>query len=124
MNINFEKAKLRRALNTHGKTYAFYRLTKNKFGEYVDDTENVVANIKALFHKANSGSYITLTTNTESRFISEKNPMLLTSYDEFNLNTIKIDDIVYINNKTYKVTGWFDVEEANYAVDISLEEVQ
>lgn len=123
MNVKFEKFKIDSALKASGKSYTFTRYGKNQYGEYTE--EEIGSNeMIAIYHKSNTGSYVSLDTNQEYRIKSEKSPMLLTSYDEFLKAKIEIDDVVFVNSQKHKVTGWFNVQEANVVVDVSLEEIQ
>ena len=123
MYNDFQKTKLRRELDRKGIDVTVTRYSKNDYGELSDNSSKTF-NLRALFHKANTGSYVQLTTDRGSRMQSEKSPMLLTLYELFEEEPLQIDDVITFNNNTYKVNGWFNVEEANYAIDISMEEVQ
>lgn len=118
INTKFEAYKLRRELKRNGKTYKFERARLNDFKEPTSKHE-FVGQLDGIYHEQNGS--ISISTGDTTRTRTKKIPMILCMYEDANF--VKIDDIVKINSKTFKVTGIVNVQEWNIIADISLEVV-
>lgn len=116
----FQKAKLRRVLTVQGKLYTFKRYQLNQFKEKTTQATEV-STLKGLFH--NVTSYISVQEGEATRKQRKFTPTIMTLYDDFILSPVLMGDEVEFEGKRYTVTGTENVEEGNYAVDISLEVV-
>ena len=119
INTKFEIYKLQRELKRNGISCVFKRYTKNEFGEPDHVHDNIVCEIKCLYHEQNSNIQITTGETTQVR--TKKIPMLLCLYE--NTSLLKPGDFVILNEKKYKVTGIVNIQEWNLICDISLEVV-
>lgn len=118
INTKFEAYKLRRELKKIGVEYEFKRAKLNDFKE--PTKESVFAGkLTGLYHEQNSS--VSVTTGETTRTRTKKTPMILCLYEDAKF--LKLDDIVKINSKTFKVTGVVNIQEWNIIVDISLEVV-
>lgn len=117
INNKFEAYKIARELKRSGTNYEFYRRGLNKFKEKSTNLKKV-CEIKGLYHEQNSNVQTMIQDGAVTR--TKKIPMILclTSND---VNGLEIDDEIYINNKTYKVTGIVNIFNWNIVSDISLE---
>jgi hypothetical protein len=127
MNTQFEANKLRRQLDRSGKTYDFFRLQKNNFGEPDREADaEKVGTVLGLYHEINYhvklAPHETATVRqTPGRPI--KQPSLLCLYESVTECKLQFGDYTIINGKTYKVVGVTNVQEWNIIADISLEVV-
>ena len=119
INTKFEIYKLQRELKRNGISCVFKRYTKNEFGEPDHVHDNIVCEIKCLYHEQNSNIQITTGETTQVR--TKKIPMLLCLYEDTSL--LRPGDFVILNEKKYKVTGIVNIQEWNLIGDISLEVV-
>lgn len=118
MHPEFQKAKLRRVLAVQGRSYTFKRYLLNQFKEKTSQVTNTVT-LKGIFH--NVTSYISVQEGDATRKQRKFTPTIMTLYDDFILSPVFMGDEVEFEGKRYTVTGTENVEEGNYAVDISLE---
>lgn len=116
LNTKFEAYKIRRELKKVGIKYKFYRPELNQFKEPTDN-EIFVCELNGLYHEQNSNVSITTGDTTQTR--TKKIPMILCLYDD--AKTLKVNDKIKINLKTFKVTGVVNIQEWNIIADISLE---
>lgn len=114
----FQKAKLRRVLTVQGKLYTFKRYQLNQFKEKTTQATEF-STLKGLFH--NVTSYISVQEGDATRKQRKFTPTIMALYDDFIVTPIVMGDEVEFEGKKYIVTGVENVEEGNYAVDISLE---
>lgn len=112
-----EVTKLKHEILTHGESYSFVRDKLDEYQEPTGEQENV-ATISGLFHV--SKGYLTRTVNDANVTHSKGQPMLMALYDDSS-SLIKMNDIVTINGKRFKVTGKNNVGEYNIVLDLSLE---
>ena len=116
--VQCELHKVVREINTHGDIYTFYRKKKDKYGEDTKENETFANNvINGLFHLSKGYSTKSVSDGTETH--SKGQPMLLAEHKKA-LN-IKKNDIVFINEKMYKVVDKNNIQEYNILTDISLE---
>ena len=118
INTKFEAYKIRRELKKVGKEYEFKRAKLNDFKEPTEE-QLFAGKLLGLYHEQNG--YVSVTTGETTQTRNKKVPMILCLYEDANF--LKIDDIVKINSKTFKVTGVVNIQEWNLIADISLEVV-
>lgn len=117
----FQLNKVRRMINTQGKTYVVIRYAKNKFNEPTDGTE--LLGIKAVFHDGEHyGNHLPKETSDASTIRKKSSPMLLCLW--IDAQSIKHTDKIIINSSLYKITEIKNICQANIVADICLEEVQ
>lgn len=123
VNKRFEAYKIKRELKRSGIDYEFKRIIKNEFEE-ADGEAEVVGKIKGIYHEQTaSNGIITITMKDNIQVRSKKLPMILCLYEDAASLVLKVDDIVEIGNKTFKVVGISNIQEWNIITDISLEVV-
>lgn len=113
----FQRNKVARNINLRGSEYTFKRYGINKFKEKSELIKTI--SIKGLFH--NTVSYVSIIQGEATRKQKKFTPTILMLYDDFEMDPLNIDDEVEFMGQKYKVTGWVNIEEGNYAIDISLE---
>lgn len=114
----FQLNKVKRLINTQGRSVVVTRQGKNKFNEPNGEAE--VFNIKGVFHETTS--YLSKTGSDGSTIRAKPSPMFLCLWDDAKkMNHL---DLVTINSCIYKVGEIKNLCEANIIGDISLEEVQ
>ena len=118
INTKFEAYKIRRELKKVGKEYEFRRAELNKFKEPTEN-ELFVGKLVGLYHEQNSN--VSITTGDTTRTRTKKIPMILCLYED--VKSLKINDKVKINSKTFKIIGIVNIQEWNIVADISLEVV-
>lgn len=117
-NLQFQKAKLKRAISTEGTTLTFLRDNLNSFNE-PSGTKETVAVVKGILHSSNS--YVSLTTGDAATVQSKPVPMFLMLYEDS--KGIQQGDYTMINDVKHKVNGVTDVNRLQLAAEVSLEEV-
>lgn len=119
LNIKVAESAVKANIKRYGKVFTFKRQNKNEYGELIDSFTTY--EIFGLYHETNS--YIELNISDSGKIQSKKNPMILYCQNDYEETDIvpKIDDIVEINGRTFKVTGTVNVSELNVFKDISLE---
>ena len=120
VNTKFEAYKIQRELKKIGKKYEFKRAKLNDFKEPTDEKE-LVGKLLGLYHEQNGS--ISITTGDTTQVRTKKIPMILCLYEDAKLLSIKVNDEVKINSRTFKVTGIVNIQEWNIISDISLEVV-
>lgn len=120
INKNFEVYKVKRELKRSGIEYELKRPKKNALKEPTGGLVSV-GKFLGLYHEQNS--YVKITTGDAAQTRSKKVPMILCLYEDIASFDIKVEDIVIINKKTFKVTGIINIQEWNLIADISLEVV-
>lgn len=116
--LAFQLNKVRRLINTQGKSFQFKRRGTNEFGEPNGQTESV--NIVGVYHETTS---FLSKSATEATTIRQKaSPMVLCLWED--AQRILHTDELSFNGKSYKVGEIKNISEANIIGDISLEEVQ
>ena len=114
----FQLNKVRRLINTQGRSVVVTRQGKNKFNEPNGEAE--VFNIKGVFHE--TISYLSKTGSNGSTVRSKPSPMFMCLWES--AESLQHTDQVFINNRTYNIGEIKNIDEANAVADISLEEVQ
>lgn len=119
INNKFEAYKLIRELKRSGQKYKFFRRGLNKFKEKSTEPEEV-CEILGLYHEQTSNVQTITRDGAVTR--TEKIPMILCLMSD-DVRGLQIDDEVYINDKTYKVSGVVNIMNWDIISDISLEVV-
>lgn len=114
----FQLNKVRRLINTQGRSVVVTRQRKNKFNEPNGEAE--VFNITGVFHETTS--YLSKTGSDGSTVRAKPSPMFMCLWSDAQL--VKHTDRITINGHTYSIGEVKNLCEANVAGDISLEEVQ
>ena len=114
----FQLNKVRRLINTQGRSVVVTRQRKNKFNEPNGEAETFT--VKGVFHETTS--YLSKTGSSGSTVRAKPSPMLLCLWDA--VNALQHTDLITVNNRNYKIGEIKNLCEANVAADISLEEVQ
>lgn len=117
-SVQFQLNKVRRLINTQGRSVVVTRQGKNKFNEPNGEAE--VFNIKGVFHETTS--YLSKTGSNGSTVRSKPSPMFMCLWES--AESLQHTDQVLINNRTYNIGEIKNIDEANAVADISLEEVQ
>lgn len=117
-SVQFQLNKVRRLINTQGRSVVVTRQGKNKFNE--PNREAEVFNIKGVFHETTS--YLSKTGSNGSTVRSKPSPMFMCLWES--AETLQHTDQVFINNRTYNIGEIKNIDEADAVADISLEEVQ
>lgn len=112
----FVKNKLTRLILTSGIPYTFTRYLKDEYQQRTTVVDETIE-LSGVFHEVHG--YIKKTVSESSITVSSPQPMILANLE--NASLLKLDDVVVISGKTYKVTGVRDVENFGVAGDISLE---
>lgn len=116
INTKFEAYKIRRELKKVGKEYTFKRVKKNAFKEPTNE-DDVVIKLIGLYHEQNGN--ISMMTGETTQTRTKKIPTILCLYED--AKPLKVEDIVEINSKKFKITGIVNIQEWNIITDISLE---
>lgn len=117
-SVQFQLNKVRRLINTQGRSVVVTRQGKNKFNEPNGEAE--VFNIKGVFHETTS--YLSKTGSNGSTVRSKPSPMFMCLWES--AESLQHTDQVLINDRTYNIGEIKNIDEANAVADISLEEVQ
>ena len=117
MVLAFERRKLEKELQRHGKEFVFLRKKENQYGEAVGD-ENVVTKILGLFHEQSVVSQ--LNTVESMQYRTKKTPMILCLYSR-EIEKIKLGDYVLFNGKKFNFVSTENINEWNLIADVSLE---
>lgn len=117
-SVQFQLNKVRRLINTQGRSVVVTRQGKNKFNEPNGEAE--VFNIKGVFHETTS--YLSKTGSNGSTVRSKPSPMFMCLWES--AESLQHTDQVLINDRTYNIGEIKNIDEANAIADISLEEVQ
>lgn len=113
----FQLHKVKRAINTHGKSFDFERDGLNEYGEPNGTTE--IVSIKGVYHE--SFSYITKSISDAATVEGKYSPMILCLWDD----VVKLDtkDRLNFNGGRYKIRNIKDITESKIIAAISLERV-
>lgn len=115
---SFSRPKLKRILERRGSIYTFCRPKLNEFKEPTEGIERV--SILGLYHTEKN--YLPQTVNNSGKTHMKISPMIICLYHrELDL---RVDDYVYINDVKHKIVAINNVNSANVAYIITLEEEQ
>lgn len=99
-------------INRYGVPCSISRSGVNDFGEPTEHA--VIQECKGLFHYGNEHLSVTLTDGGSVQ--TKKVPFVMLIHTQY----LKLDDIVKINNHTYKITGINDIGNLGVIDDVSL----
>lgn len=118
--IKQELFKTEREIKTNGFVYL---VCQDKVDEYNQPTGEVesIKTIKALYHTSNA--YKKRSTADSTTTYSEKQPMLLTTYEEIKDLLDKQNLFIVVDNTRYNLIAFENVQDYNIIYDISLEVV-
>lgn len=116
----FEKAKVKVALNRNGEVFTFRRMKENEFGEKSKEfDENVNITLKGIYHE--QAGYVQKVVSDETITRSKKQPMILCLLED--TKELKSKDILVIRDIEYELVKITDVQNLGVIADISLEVV-
>jgi hypothetical protein len=124
LHAAFQQQKIKRYLEVHGEPFTFVRHGVNAYNEPTDETTEVEHT--GLFYTQNNQKGFWLVNEFEQSRVRYKRYVtnfILVDYDAFVLAPVYADDTVQVNGKPYRVTGTTNIQEANFAVNISVEQV-
>lgn len=118
--IKQELFKTEREIKTNGFVY---QICQDKVDEYNQPTgeAETIKMIQALYHTSNA--YKKRSTADSTTTYSEKQPMLLTTYEEVKDLLDKQNLFIVVNNTRYNFVAFENVQDYNIIYDISLEVV-
>ena len=119
INSSFEMYKLKRLLKRNGNEYEIIRAGTNPFGEPDASYQETIGTINGLYHEESVDIQVVTGDTTQTR--TKKSPMILCTYEDAAYVDLKINDLIVINEKTFKVTGVVNIQEWSIIADISLE---
>lgn len=116
--LAFQLSKIKMLLSTMGKNFVFSRFGKNKYGEPSGHDKDI--SITGVFHE--NSEFLFNSSADSGKTVNRKQPMILCSTES--ASQLKQDDIVTLNQKTYKISGFDDLNQMGIAVNVCLEIVQ
>lgn len=119
---NYQAHKIDQLIKTYGQPFSFVRLQTNNFGEPDLDQEPERYTIEGVYHEESTYVHRTDLATDSGNVRSRSAPMLLIRASDVNL--IKIGDVLSFSGKRFLIVEIKNVSERDFAVDISLEEVQ
>lgn len=119
INSSFEMYKLKRLLKRNGNEYEIIRAGTNPFGEPDTSYQETIGVINGLYHEESVDIQVVTGDTTQVR--TKKSPMILCTYEDAAYVDLKINDLIVINEKTFKIVGFKNIQEWNLLADISLE---
>lgn len=114
----FQLNKVKRLINTQGRSVIVTRQGKNKFDEPNGEAE--IFNIKGVFHETTS--YLSKTGSNGSTVRAKPSPMFMCLWTE--AQALQHTDQIQLNNRLYNIGEIKNLCEADVVADVSLEEVQ
>lgn len=121
---NFQRRKVQRWLEVHGTFYTFVRFGKNEYYEPVKTNITHQIQLRGLFYTQNNQKGFWMLNEfdeTRVRYKRYLTSFIMVLYEDFVLAPVKLDDEVSINGEAYKVVGVTNVQEDNFAVNISVD---
>lgn len=115
---SFSRPKLKRILERRGSIYTFLRPKLNEFKEPTEGVERT--SILGLYHTEKN--YLSQTVSDSGKTHMKISPMILCLYNK-DLD-LRVDDYVYINGVKNKIVAINNVNSADVAYNITLEEEQ
>ena len=114
-----QRTKIKRTLHSQGKEFVFRRHVLDEYGQPTDDDTEIAAFL-GLFHETTS--YLSQSTDNSSTIRRKASPMILCLLED--AIDLQNGDFTEYNGQTYFLTELKNVSGMNFAVDLSLEEVQ
>lgn len=109
--------RLLQSINWHGSTYDFTRYTLNEYKEKSNEPVKI-ATVKGLYHNGSS-NHTAIRTSDAGMVIDKSAPYILMSWED--AKNLVQEDMVKINDKTFKVTDTNNINELNIVGEVSLE---
>ncbi len=119
VNKKLEAYKIKRELKRSGIEYEIIRAGTNPFGEPDASYQETIGVINGLYHEESVNIQVVTGDTTQVR--TKKSPMILCTYEDAAYIDLKINDLIVINEKTFKIVGFKNIQEWNLLADISLE---
>lgn len=116
--ISFQLSKIRTLLSTMGRTFVFSRPDKNKYGEPTGHTKDI--SVTGVFHE--NAEFLTLSNADSGKTLNRKQPMIMCLTKAS--SQLEQGDVVTLNQKTYKISGFDDLNQMGIAVNVCLEIIQ
>ncbi len=104
---------IKRKIENLGVLAKLSRKQKNKYGEEIEPLE--LFDIKGFFHTQNN--YVGTNLQNSGETLQKTQPMFFTMLNSH----IQKDDLLTINNVTYKIKQINDINNLNVVIDLSLE---
>lgn len=117
----FQKSKIERIIRANNKRYLVTRYGENDYGERTEEL-NTHFLIPGLFHDRQG--FTSITESDATTIQHSMTPMLLVLIADCRFRPIAFEDVIKINNRSYRVLNVNDIGEANFAYDISLELIE
>ena len=116
---SIQRDKVRRILHYQGKEFVFRRSVLDDYGQPTDEDTEVAAFL-GLFHETTS--YLSESSGNSSTIIRKSKPMILCLLED--TEELQNGDFTEYNGQRYFLSELKDIAGMNFAVDLSLEEVQ
>ena len=115
---SFQLNKIKRLISYQGRVFNFMRPTLNEFKEPTGEGD--IISIKGVYHET-TGHMVK--SSTESTTIRQRpSPMVLCLWSD--AEKLNHTDILILSGRIFRICEIKNLEEADIAADISLEEVQ
>ena len=114
--VAFERDKLRKQIQMYGKNYIFKREQLNEYKEPTGEVD-VVSPVVGIYHAF--GSYTSRQITEGAVVAKNQTPMIVCLLEDAVL--LHVDDFVEIGDEKYRIISLNNVNNLNYAVEISLE---
>ena len=124
LHSNFQRQKIDRYLTVHGTDYTFIRYPKGEYEELNRAASPHSIRLRGLFYTQNNQKGFWMLNEfdeTRVRYKRYLTSFIIVRYEDHVLDPIKLDDEVDVNGQAYRVTGVTNVQEDNFAVNISLD---
>lgn len=121
INVEYEKTKIRREIQSNGETFVFMRNKKDEYNQPLEEVEQI-GTVDGLFHV--SKGYISQIRNISGHVQTKGQSFIMIVFDDFHkVKDLDVNDFVIIHGERYKVNGKNNIGLLDVAIDISLERV-
>lgn len=117
MNLNFEKHKLTRFINSHGQEYTFLSHGSNSFGEPVEGETSNKVTIRGVYHETQG--YVTSVADTGGNIKTKPDAQIICRFSD--TESLKAGMVVEIQGKNYRLIDLRNINNLGVACDLSLE---
>lgn len=124
LHSNFQRQKIDRYLTVHGADYTFLRYSKDEYEELNRAASPHSIRLRGLFYTQNNQKGFWMLNEfdeTRVRYKRYLTSFIIVRYIDFAPDPVQLDDEVSLNGKLYRVTGVTNVQEDNFAVNISVD---
>lgn len=111
--------RLLQSIAWQGSVYSFYRMGKNIYGEKAEDPEKI-ADVNGIYHNG-SATHVKLDASDAGLVWDKNTPYILTSWG--NSEKLQLEDLVTIDETTFKLTGKTNIGGYSIICELSLEKV-